>query len=67
MVRRFMVMLTTDVDFVGDDPTDGVAENYEKHLLEEVRNAAQKLSLRTMAGHKIMKAQAVEIKGAISL
>jgi hypothetical protein len=41
-MRRFMVHLVTEIDFVdGDDEaSDVAAQNYQKHLSETVRNAA---------------------------
>jgi hypothetical protein len=41
-MRRFMVHLVTEVDFVdGDEASDVAAQNYQKHLKETVQNAAQ--------------------------
>ena len=40
-MRRFMVHLVTEIDFVdGDEASDVAAQNYQKHLSETVRNAA---------------------------
>jgi hypothetical protein len=41
-MRRFMVHLVTEVEFEdGDEASDKTVQNYQKHLSETVRNAAQ--------------------------
>jgi hypothetical protein len=67
-MRRFMALLVTEVEFV-DDPneTDEQVQNYEQHLGEELQEAANGLSLRTIQGNKVAKVQVTEIKGMISL
>ena len=53
-MRRFMVHLVTEIDFVdGDEASDAAAQNYQKHLSETVQNAAQGLSLRTIKGARV--------------
>jgi len=44
-MRRFLVHLVTEIDFVdGDEAPDVAAQNYQKHLKETIQNAAQGLS-----------------------
>ena len=62
-MRRFMVHLVTEIDFVdGDEASDAAAQNYQKHLSETVRNAAQGLSLRTIKGGRVESVSVAEIK-----
>jgi hypothetical protein len=62
-MRRFMVHLATDVDFVdGDEASDAAAQNYKKHLAETIQDAAQNISLRTIKGARVEKVQVEEIK-----
>ena len=62
-MRRFMVHLVTEIDFVdGDEASDAAAQNYQKHLSETVRNAAQGLSLRTIKGARVESVSVAEIK-----
>jgi hypothetical protein len=62
-MRRFMVHLVTEVEFEdGDEASDKTVQNYQKHLSETVRNAAQGLLLRTVKGARIESASVVEIK-----
>jgi hypothetical protein len=62
-MRRFMVHLVTEIDFVdGDEASDAAAQNYQKHLSETVRNAAQGLSLRTINGGRVESVSVAEIK-----
>ena len=50
-MRRFMVHLVTEIDFIcGDEASDEAAQNYQKHLSDTLRNAAQGISLRTIKG-----------------
>jgi hypothetical protein len=47
-MRRFIVHLMTEIDFIdGDEVSDEAAQNYQKHLSDTLRNAAQEISLRT--------------------
>jgi hypothetical protein len=63
-MRRFMVHLVTEIDFVdGDEVSDEVVQNYEKHLAETVQNAAQQLSLRTIKGAGAGNVLVAEING----
>jgi hypothetical protein len=67
-MRRFMLLLVTDVDFVdGPNVSDEIAHGFEQHLAEEVQRTAAQLSLRTIRGLKVMKTQVTEIKGLVSL
>jgi hypothetical protein len=53
----------TEIDFVdGDEASDAAAQNYQKHLSETVRNAAQGLSLRTIKGGRVESVSVAEIK-----
>jgi hypothetical protein len=62
-MRRFMVHLVTEIDFVdGDEASDEAVRNYQKHLSETVRNAAQALSLRTIKGTRVESVSIAEIK-----
>ena len=62
-MRRFMVHLVTEIDFVdGDEASDAAAQNYQKHLSETVRNAAQGLSLLTIKGARVESVSVAEIK-----
>ena len=48
-MRRFMVHLVTEIDFIdGDQASDQAAQSYQKHLSDSLRNAAQGISLRTI-------------------
>jgi hypothetical protein len=62
-MRRFMVHLVTDVDFVdGDKNSDPVVPGYEQHIATTVQEAANGLSLRTIRGSKVVSVQVGEIK-----
>jgi hypothetical protein len=65
-MSRFLVQMVTEIDFVsgGSDP---VAHGYEQHVAEVVKEAAQRLSLRTIQGNKVVKVQVTEIKDVVSL
>jgi hypothetical protein len=53
-MRRFIVHLVTEIDFVdGDEASDVAAQDYQKHLKETVQNAAQGLSLRTIKAARV--------------
>jgi hypothetical protein len=67
-MRRFIILLETDVDFVdGDAVSEEAVQNVEKHLLTEVKKAAEGFSHRVIRGLLISNAQVAEIKGSISL
>jgi hypothetical protein len=67
-MHRFVTLLVTEADFVDPDPVaDGVVQNYEKHLATEMQDVANKLTLRTLKGHNVVKVQVTEIKGLLSL
>jgi hypothetical protein len=62
-MRRFMVHLVTEIDFVdGDQTSDEAMQNYKKHLSETVQNAAQGLSLRTIKDAQVESVSVTEIK-----
>jgi hypothetical protein len=53
-MRRFMVHLVTEIDFVdGDEASDEAAQSYQKHLSDTLRNAAQGISLRTIKDARV--------------
>ena len=53
----------TEIDFVdGDEASDAAAQNYQKHLSETVRNAAQGVSLRTIKAVRVESVSVAEIK-----
>jgi hypothetical protein len=65
-MRRFMVHLVTEIDFVDvDEASDAAAQNYQKHLSETVQNAAQGLSLRTIKGARVESVSVAEIKAEL--
>ena len=62
-MRRFMVHLATEVDFVdGDEASDAAAQNYKKHLAETVQDAAENISLWTIKGVRVETVGVEEIK-----
>jgi hypothetical protein len=62
-MRRFMVHLLTEIDFVdGDEVSNEILQNYQKHLSETVQNAAQALSLRTIKDSRVESVSVTEIK-----
>jgi hypothetical protein len=62
-MRRFMVHLVTEVEFEdGDEASDKTVRNYQKQLSETVRNAAQRLLLRTVKGARIESVSVAEIR-----
>jgi hypothetical protein len=62
-MRRFRVHLVTDIDFVdGDDASDEVVQNYQKHLSATVQNVVQALSLRTIKDSRVESVSVAEIK-----
>ena len=62
-MRRFIVRLVTEIDFIdGDEASDEAVQNYQKHLSETVQNAAQALSLRTIEDSRVESVSVTEIK-----
>jgi hypothetical protein len=62
-MRRCMVHLVTEIDFVdGDEVSNEILQNYQKHLSETVQNAAQALSLRTIKDSRVESVSITEIK-----
>ena len=62
-MRRFMVHLVTEIDFVdGDEASDETVQNYQKHLKNTVQNAAQGLLLRTIKNTRVESVSVTEIK-----
>jgi hypothetical protein len=62
-MRRFMVHLVTEGDFEdGDEASDAAAQNYQAHLAETVREAAQNLSLRTIKSARVDDVVVEEMK-----
>ena len=62
-MRRFMVRLVTEIDFIdGDEASDEAAQNYQKHLSDTLRNAAQGISLRTIKNARVESVSVTEIK-----
>jgi hypothetical protein len=62
-MRRFMVHLVTEIDFIGgDEASDEAAQNYQKHLSDTLRNAAQGISLRTIKDTRVESVSVTEIK-----
>jgi hypothetical protein len=65
-MRRFMVHLVTEVDFVdGDEPSDEAVRDYRKHLSETVRNAVQGLSLHTIKDAHVESVSVAELKAEL--
>jgi hypothetical protein len=62
-MRRFMVHLVTEIDFVdGDEASDEAVRNYQKHVSETVRNAAQGVSLRSIKAVRVENVSVAEIR-----
>ena len=62
-MRRFRVQFVTEIDFVdGENVSDAIVRDYQKHLSETIQDAAQRLSLRTIKGVKIDSVSVTEIK-----
>jgi hypothetical protein len=62
-MRRLMVHLVTEIDFMdGDEAADDVVQTYKKHLAETVHDAAESLSLRTIKGVQVEDVLVEEIK-----
>ena len=63
---QFMTHVVTEIQFVdGDNVSDGIKENYAKHLAEELQKAAQHLSLRTIKSTRVKTIQVAEIKSSL--
>ena len=63
-MRRFMVHLVTEIEFVeGDDVSDDHVQGYEKHLAGTIQKAAQELSLRTIGNTQVGAVLVAEIRG----
>lgn len=50
--RTFTLTVITEVEFV-DPPNNETMQNYLKHLTEDVKKAADALSLRTVKDHRV--------------
>jgi hypothetical protein len=62
-MRRFMLHLVTEIDFVdGDEASDEAAQNYQKHLSDTLGNAVQGISLRTIKDSRVDSVSVTEIK-----
>ena len=62
-MRRFMVHLVTEIDFIdGDEASAEAAQSYQKHLSDTLRNAAQGISLRTIKDGRVESVSVSEIK-----
>ena len=62
-MRRFNVHRVTEIDFVdGDEASDETAQNYQKHLMDTLLNAAQGISLRTIKSTRVESVSVAEIK-----
>lgn len=62
-MRRFMVHLVTNIEFVdGDKVSDEAVQNYEKHLADAIRDAAQNLSLRAISGTEVGEVLVAELR-----
>jgi hypothetical protein len=62
-MRRFMVHLVTEIDFIdGDEASGEAAQSYQKHLSDTLRNAAQGISLRTIKAARVESVSVTEIK-----
>ena len=67
-MRRFMVHLVTEIDFAdGDEASDAMAQNYQKHLKETIQNAAQTqaLLLHTIKDAHVESVSVAEIKAEL--
>jgi len=65
-MRQFMLVMETEVEFVGGDGTDSEAQNYEENLAAAVKEAATKVLLRAVQGSKVAKVQVCEVKNLIT-
>jgi len=62
-MRQFMVRLVTEIDFVdGGEVSNEAVQNYQKHLSDTLRNAAQGISLRTIKDSRVDTVSVTEIK-----
>ena len=62
-MRRFRVQFVTEIDFVdGENVSDAIVRDYQKHLSDAVQDAAQHLPLRTIKGVRVETVSVTEIK-----
>ena len=62
-MRRCMVHLVTEIDFVeGDEVSNEAVQSYQKHLSDTLRDAAQGISLRTIKDSRVESVSITEIK-----
>jgi hypothetical protein len=62
-MRRFIVRLVTEIDFIdGDEASDEAAQSYQKHLSDTLRNAAQGISLQMIKNARVESVSVTEIK-----
>ena len=62
-MRRFVVRLVTEIDFVdGGEVSNEAVQNYQKHLSDTLRNTAQGISLRTIKDARVESVSVTEIK-----
>jgi hypothetical protein len=65
-MRRFIVHLVTEVDFVdGDEASNDVVQTYKKYLAEIVEEAAEDLFLQTIKGSHVESVSVAEIKAEV--
>jgi hypothetical protein len=64
-MRRFMVHLVTEIDFVDGDQSDEAMKNYKKHLAQTVLSAAQGLSLQIIKDTRVESVLVEEIKNEL--
>ena len=62
---RLMAQVVTEIELVGGDASGGFSAGYEKHVATALQEAAQKPSLRTVQGHKVVSAEVGEIKASL--
>jgi hypothetical protein len=62
-MRRFRVQFVAEIDFVdGENISDAIVRDYQKHLSETVQDAAQHLPLPTIEGVRVETVSVTEIK-----
>ena len=67
-MRRFIILLETEVDFVdGDSALDELVQNVERDLMTQIHKTVEGFSHRAIRGLLISKLQGAEIKGSVSL
>jgi len=68
IMRRFLILLETEVDFVdGDSVSDKLVENVEQDLMMAIKKATEGFSHRAIRGLLINKLEGAQIKGSVSL